>query len=76
MTEIESFTFLRWKINNANRMKTSCEFSTIMQKKEIGRKNQRTFFGNTVTLGYNKLGYKELPVIMNNFLSSKSMFYT
>jgi hypothetical protein len=48
--EIESFTFLRWKINNANHMKTSCEFSTIMQKKEIVRKNQRNFFCDTVKL--------------------------
>ncbi len=46
--EIESFTFLRWKINNANHMKTSCEFSMIMQKKETGRnKNSEKiiFFG-------------------------------
>ncbi len=30
----------------------------------------------TVKLGYNKLGYSELPFIANKFFSPKSMYFT
>ncbi len=48
MNEIESYTFLHWKINYAHHLKTSCEFSMIMHKKETGRKKFReiVFFAN------------------------------